>query len=116
MTTRTKTDTARRAELLREIGQLSKTAIFGSLAESYRTCGTAGCRCHHGGPKHGPHLFVSWRAEGKTRANYVPKAAETGVREGVAAWWELQERLREIAEMNKQDVFDSARAEGKTAK
>ena len=114
MTVRTKTDTARRAELLRAIAQLSKTAIFGSLSESYRTCGTPGCRCHHGGPKHGPHLFVSWRGDGKTRANYVPKAAEAGVREGVAAWKELQERLRELADMNKEDVFDKARSEGKT--
>ena len=113
---RTKTDSARRTELVREITQLSKSAIFGSLAESYRTCGTPGCRCHSGGPKHGPHLFVSWRGDGKTRANYVPKAAESEVREGVAAWWAMQERLREVADMNKQDVFERARSKGKTTK
>ena len=56
---------------------------------------------------------MSWRGDGKTRANYVPKAAEAGVREGVAAWKELQERLRELADMNKEDVFDKARSESK---
>lgn len=116
MTTPARSVAARRAELSREIARLSKTAIFGTLSESYRTCGTPGCRCHHGGPKHGPHLFVSWRGEGKTRAYYVRKAAEPGVREGVAAWWELQERLRELADMNKKAVLDRASSEGKTAK
>ena len=108
-----KTKAAKRAKLLRDIVRYSKTAIFGSLSESYRTCGTPGCRCHHGGPKHGPNLFVSWREAGKTQGNYVPKAAESAVRQGVAAWWKLQERLRELADMNKEVVLDNARAERK---
>lgn len=110
------TEVARRAKLLRDIMQYSKTAIFGSLSESYRTCGTPSCRCHREGPKHGPNLFVSWREDGKTRANYIPKAAESAVRDSVAAWWELQARLRELADMNKMVLLDKARSESKGAK
>jgi len=85
-------------------------AIFGTLSETYRTCGTPGCHCHKGGPKHGPHLYISYRGEkGKTTGYYVPKGAEEATREGVAAWQELDECMRELAEMNKERNLRRAR-------
>src|SRR5882762_4547047 len=65
----------RRSKLLTEIACLAEIAIFGSISETFRTCGNAGCRCHGEGPKHGPHVYVSFRADGKTTGYYVPKAA-----------------------------------------
>jgi len=101
---------ARRQKLLREIERLAEVAIFGTLSETYRTCGRPGCHCHTGGPKHGPHLNISYRGEkGKTTGYYVPKAAEEATREGVAAWQKLQERLRELAELNKDRNLERAR-------
>jgi hypothetical protein len=77
---------ATRRQLLREITKFAREAIYGTLSESYRTCGNPGCRCHHGGPKHGPHLYISHRGEsGKTTGYYVPKTAETHIRNGVEA-------------------------------
>jgi hypothetical protein len=94
---------AQRRKLLSEIQRLADLAVFGTLSETYRTCGGEGCHCQRGGPKHGPHLNVSYRGEkGKTTGYYVPKAAEAATREGVAAWQKLQECLRELAELNKQ--------------
>ena len=88
---------------LGEVERLAPWAIFGTLSETYRTCGHAGCHCLGAGPKHGPHLHVSYRgAQGKTTGYYVPKAAERGTRRGVAAWQKLQQCLRELAELNKQ--------------
>jgi len=96
--------------LLTEIGQLSNVAIFGTLSETYRRCGSPGCQCHHGGPKHGPHLNVSYRGDtGKTTGYYVPKAAEADIRAGVAAWQKLQERLRQLAELTKEQVLQKAK-------
>ncbi len=70
-----------RQRLLEEIEQLARHAIYGTLSESYRTCGNPRCRCHAQGPKHGPHLYISYRGErGKTTGYYVPKAAESEVR------------------------------------
>jgi len=101
---------ARRQKLLREIERLAEVAIFGTLSETYRTCGRPGCHCHTGGPKHGPHLNISYRGEkGKTTGYYVPKAAAEATREGVAAWQKLQERLRELAELNKDRNLERAR-------
>jgi hypothetical protein len=92
-----------RAELLREIEQLARRALVGTVSETYRTCGTPGCRCHHGGPKHGPHLYVSYRGpKGKTTGYYVPKSIHEEVRAGIAAWMHLQDRLRQIAQLNRE--------------
>ena len=101
---------ARRRKLLSEIERLARVAVFGALSETYRTCGQPGCHCHQGGPKHGPHLYISYRGEkGKTTGYYVPKGAEEATRGGVAAWQELQECLRELAEMNKERNLRRAR-------
>jgi len=103
----------RRQKLLREIERLADVAIFGTLSETYRTCGREGCHCQTGGPKHGPHLNISYRGEkGKTTGYYVPKGAEEPRREGVAAWQKLQECLRELAELNKDRNLERAREAG----
>lgn len=100
-----------RRKLERQIVELSRVAVFGTLSETYRACGTPSCRCHSGGPKHGPYLTVSYRsAEGKTAGFSVPKDAERAIREGIDAWRRLQERLRELADENKAHALEAARA------
>jgi len=111
MTPRANAQRDRRSELLAEINELAAVAIFGSLSETYRRCGSMGCHCQGRGPKHGPHLNISYRSdEGKTTGYYVPKAAQDEIRAGVAAWQSLQERLRELAELTKDDVLARAKA------
>src|SRR5947208_10323420 len=95
--------TAQRRKLLGQIQRLAEVAVFGTLSETYRTCGRAGCHCQRGGSKHGPHLNISYRGEkGKTTGYYVPQGAEEATREGVAAWQKLQACLRQLAELNKE--------------
>jgi hypothetical protein len=97
---------ALRLHLLKQIGHLAKTAIYGSLSETYRRCGNPDCRCHHGGPKHGPHLYISYRGKnGKTTGYYVPNHAEAQIRQGLEAWSQLQDRLRELATLNKERLI-----------
>lgn len=109
---RGKEPSAQRRKLLSEIERLAEMAIFGTLSETYRTCGRASCHCQTGGPKHGPHLNVSYRGEkGKTTGYYVPKGAEAATQEGVAAWQKLQACLRELAELNKERNLRLAREE-----
>jgi hypothetical protein len=104
-------DSRARRTLLREIARFAEVAVFGTLSETYRTCGRPGCHCQRrGGPKHGPHLNVSYRGEnGKTTGYYVPKGAEEATRHGVAAWQRLQQCLRELAELNKERNLRRAR-------
>jgi len=106
----------RRKRLVRQIEQLSKVAVFGTLSETYRACGSPGCRCHGPGPKHGPYLTVSYRSDaGKTTGYSVPKDAETTIREGIDAWRSMQQCLRELAEMTKDAALDRARVEREKA-
>jgi hypothetical protein len=93
---------ARRRKLLSEIECLADVAVFGTLSETYRSCGRPGCHCQKGGPKHGPHQNISYRGEkGKTTGYNVPKGAEEATREGVAARQKLHQCLHELAELNK---------------
>jgi hypothetical protein len=102
--------TKRRQFLLSEIDRLAQQAIFGTLSETYRTCGHAGCRCQGPGPKHGPHLQVSYRSEkGKTSGYYVPKGAVEHIRQGAEAWHTIQSHLRELAEVNRDRILTEAR-------
>ena len=106
----TRETSAQRRKLLDEIRSLADIAVFGALSETYRTCGRAGCHCQRGGPRHGPHLNISYRGEkGKTTGYYVPRGAEQATREGVAAWQKLQACLRELAELNKERNLHCAR-------
>jgi hypothetical protein len=101
----------RRRKLLSEIQRLAEVAIFGTLSTTYRTCGHPGCHCQRSGPKHGPHLNVSYRGKaGKTTGYYVPQAAQRATRRGVAAWEKLQKRLRQLAHMNKEHILQQTRA------
>lgn len=104
-----------REQLLREIEQLARRALFGTISETYRTCGTPGCRCHRNGPKHGPHLYVSYRGDkGKTTGYYVPKGIQTKVRASIEAWGQLQERLRRIVQLNRERFIPKAARKKRT--
>ena len=96
----------KRVALLRELGRLGRRMLFGTLSETSRTCGQPGCRCHHGGPKHGPHLQVSYRGEtGKTTGYHVPQPLADRVRDGVAAWERFQAGARALAELNREHAW-----------
>lgn len=101
---------SRRRKLLGEVRRLAARAVFGTASSTFRCCGNHGCRCHHAGPKHGPHVYVSYRdrAAGKTAGYYVPRAAQQEILDGIAAWQELQRRLRELAELNKGRALQQA--------
>jgi hypothetical protein len=105
----------RRLELIQQVTELAGLVIFGSLSEMYRTCGSPGCRCHTTGPKHGPQLQVVYRGEsGKSSGYYVPIAAQADIRKGVAAWRAIQESIRELAGINKDEILERARSEKPT--
>src|SRR5258708_38322483 len=89
---------ARRRKLLSEIERLADVAIFGTLSETYRTCGRPGCHCQKGGPEHGPRLHVSYRGEkGKTTRYYIPNGAEEATRQGVGARHKRADSRRPLA-------------------
>src|SRR5881397_2122305 len=96
-----------RSALLRRLQALAPAVIFGTLSETYRSCGRPGCHCEHG-PKHGPHLYVSFRGpDGRTAGYYVPHALAGAVRRGVEAWQDTQTVLRTLAEVNRTQLWST---------
>src|SRR5256885_15893763 len=92
--------------LQREMAGLAERAIFGSLSETYRTCGQPDCRCKQG-EKHGPHLYISFRGqEGKTTGYYVPQPLGKEERDGVEAWELLQAFACEVADLNRERLWE----------
>jgi hypothetical protein len=107
------TSFSKKSVLLRELKQVAKQMIFGTISEVYRECGQPSCRCHQG-EKHGPFMQVSYRgSSGKTTGYHVPRALEGRVREGVRAWQRFQELGRELAELNRGEAWEKHRQGGK---
>lgn len=100
---------ARQRALRRELNQLARQMIFGTLSERYHTCGRATCRCQ-AGHKHGPYVQVSyWGADGKTTGYAVPQALAEPVRAGVAAWQQVLAVARQLADLNRDALWAAAR-------
>lgn len=96
-----------RSVFLRELSQNSDRMIFGTISEVYRTCGQPGCRCKRGGPKHGPFVQISYHGpSGKTTGYHVPRKLIESVREGVEAWHRFLEFGRELADLNRQQLWE----------
>ena len=98
-----------RGALLRRLNRLAPRVVFGTLAETYRRCGRPGCHCADG-PKHGPHLSLSFRGpDGRTQAFYVPQALQAEIRAGVAAWQEVQQMVRVLGDLHREQLWAARR-------
>jgi Family of unknown function (DUF6788) len=91
---------------------LANKMLFGTLSETFRTCGKPECVCHKG-QRHGPYLHVSYRESGRTRGYYVPAAREQQVREGIAAWQRFQQLALQMAEDNRVAMGLASKGRGK---
>jgi hypothetical protein len=98
----------RRDRTIAKLLELSPEILRGSASETYRTCGNPNCRCHGEGPKHGPHMYVNYKAEDGPKGYYVPVALQKRVRDGLTAWRTAGELLKDIAQLNK-DIMDAER-------
>lgn len=98
-----------RDDKLARLLELGPQMLVGTASETYRTCGNPNCRCHSTGPKHGPHMYVSYPGEhGRTTGYYVPVALHERVRDGLAAWKEFRTLAKELALLNK-EIMDAER-------
>ncbi len=77
--------------------------IQGGLSETTRRCGQPSCACQRDpARRHGPHLYLTFRSEGKSRSLYVP--AEH------AAWARFGELSCQLAALNREQPRRLARA------
>ncbi len=88
----------RRRRIASQIPDL-EIIIAGSLQTQRRRCGKEGCRCARG-ELHGPYLYLSLRAGGRTRMIYVPAGLAGEVRQAVTASAGVRAALAEISAIN----------------
>ena len=64
---------SRKDALIRKLLQAAQSMVQGGLSETTRRCGVSTCICHHDpARRHGPHLYLTFRKDGKSCALYVP--------------------------------------------
>ena len=80
-------------QLIVRLLRAAETMVQGGLSETSRRCGNPGCACFRD-PKclHGPHLYITYREDGKSRSLYVPPEHAKVARQAQQAWaafWEI---------------------------
>lgn len=91
----------RKAHLLRSF-QLSPQILHASLIERFLKCGKATCRCHTGGPKHGPFFYLNrCFAKRQIQSLLLKSPAQIDqARQSVAAYAQALEVLDQISQIN----------------
>ena len=103
-----------------DFSALSETMVQGGLSETSRRCGNPGCVCFRDPERlHGPHLYITYREDGKSRSLYVPPEHAEAARRAQQAWaafWEIgcslaklnRDRLRKQWQQEKQSRTPAA--------
>jgi hypothetical protein len=89
-------------QLISQLLRAVETMVQGGLSETSRRCGNSGCICYRD-PKqlHGPHLYVTYREDGKSRSLYVPPEHAETARQAQKAWAEFWEIGCSLAKLNR---------------
>ena len=91
----------RKRFLLQQI-DIPPDLLRASVVERFSTCGKPRCRCHHGGPKHGPFYYLTQcLAVGKINKFLLKSPSQQqSARVSVEHFRHLQEQLEELSQIN----------------
>ena len=104
-------------QLLRRLLKTAQLMVQGGLSETTRRCGNRNCICHRDPTqRHGPHLYLTYRSEGKSRALYVPHEHAEQARQAQAAWKEFWEVAGALAAENREQLREHMQEQGTPAK
>jgi hypothetical protein len=79
-----------------------ETMVQGGLSETSRRCGNPGCICYRDPQQlHGPHLYITYREDGKSRSLYVPPEHAENARQAQKAWGEFWDIGCSLAKLNR---------------
>ena len=73
-----------------------------SLIEAYWRCGKKACRCHKGGPLHGPYYYLTQHRDGKTSNIYIPKKKLSKISILAERYKEYESSLTKLRNLNKE--------------
>jgi hypothetical protein len=91
--------------------------VQGGLSETTRRCGNRNCICHRDpAQRHGPHLYLTYRSEGKSCALYVPHEHAEQARQAQAAWKEFWDVACALAAKNREQLREHMQEQAAPAK
>src|SRR6185295_2552077 len=111
----------RQQRLIERLLQATESMVQGGLSETSRRCGNPSCACHKDPQRlHGPHLYITYRVDGKSRSLYVPSQHARVARQAQRAWaagWKIggalaalnREQLRRQWQSEKQPHLSAGR-------
>jgi class 3 adenylate cyclase len=92
--------------LLRELQLAAGDMVQGALSEVRRRCGDESCACFSDPVRrHGPHIYLTYRSEGKSWSVYIPAEEGAAVKEAHAAWVRFTEAASEISAINRERLL-----------
>src|ERR1039457_5122620 len=105
----------RQERLLQRLLQATETMVQGGLSETSRRCGNPNCICQRD-PKrlHGPHLYITYRLDGKSRSLYVPPDHARTARRAQQAWAAFWKIGCSLAALNREQLRRQWQQEKKT--
>ena len=77
----------KKQRLIKRLLQATETMVQGGLSETSRRCGNPNCICQRDPERlHGPHLYITYREDDKSRSLYVPPEHAKAARQAQQAW------------------------------
>jgi hypothetical protein len=95
----------RQEQLVRRLLKVTENMVQGGLSETLRRCGNPNCVCQRD-PKrlHGPHLYLTYRDDGKSRSLYVPPEHAKSARKAQQAWAAFWKIGCSLAALNREQL------------
>jgi Family of unknown function (DUF6788) len=93
---------SKQQRLVERLIRATETMVQGGLSETSRCCGNPSCACYRD-PKrlHGPHLYITYREDDKSRSLYVPPEHAATARKAQQAWGAFWEIGCSLAKLNR---------------
>ena len=105
----------RQERLLQRLLQATETMVQGGLSETSRRCGNPNCICQRDAERlHGPHLYITYRLDGKSRSLYVPPEHAKTARRAQQAWAAFWKIGCSLAALNREQLRRQWQQEKKT--
>jgi hypothetical protein len=102
MTNRKNTLDTKRKKLIQQLLLLDPW-IQGTVVQMKRICGSKGCACRHGGPKH-PAMFITWKEQGKTCCLYVPRRLESEVKQWAKNYRKVKDLMKKVTDLQREII------------
>lgn len=95
----------KKQRLIQRLLHATEAMVQGGLSETSRRCGNPNCVCYRDPQRlHGPHLYITYREDGKSRSLYVPSEHAETARQAQEAWATFWEIGCSLAKLNREQL------------